>query len=91
MGLPSLQKCVATIRIPVTTVISYVVPLVLSFPPYIKLSNHTPKYLYEVTTSSSKPSEVVITPEKRGILTKPHYLCFGGVQNKVKGRELVGH
>jgi hypothetical protein len=42
------------------------------------LSSHTPKY--EMTTSSSKPCG------ERRILTEPHDFCFGGVQNKVKGR-----
>jgi hypothetical protein len=41
--LPSLQKCVATIRIPVTTVISYVVPLVLSFPTHSEQVNNSNK------------------------------------------------
>jgi hypothetical protein len=42
-----------------------------------------------VTTSSSKPSKGNNhTCGERGILlTKPHDLCFGGVQNKVKSRE----
>jgi hypothetical protein len=53
------------------------------------LSSHTPMHLYEVTTSSSKPSRGSNrTCGERGIiLTKPPDLCFGGVQNKVKGRE----
>ena len=52
-------------------------------------SSHTPKYLYEVTTSSSKPSEVVITTVGRGAFFLPNHMTFvfEGVQNKVKGRE----
>jgi hypothetical protein len=45
--------------------------------------------LYEVATSSSKPSEVVLTPVgRRAFFLLNHYdLYFGGVQNKVKGRK----
>jgi hypothetical protein len=43
-------------------------------------SSHTPKYLYEGTSSNSKPSEVVITPVGSVLLAKPHNLCFGGVE-----------
>jgi hypothetical protein len=41
-----------------------------------------------VTTSNSKPSEIVITPVgRRAFFLPSHMTCFGGVQNKVKGRE----
>jgi hypothetical protein len=39
-------------------------------------SSHTPKYLYEVTTSNSKPSEVVITPVGRGAFFLPNHITF---------------
>ena len=39
-------------------------------------SSHTPNYLYEVTTSSSKPSEVVITPVGRGAVFLPNHMTF---------------
>ena len=39
-------------------------------------SRHTSKYLYEVTTSSSKPSEVVITPVGRGAFFLPNHMTF---------------
>ena len=39
-------------------------------------SRHTPKYLYEVTTSRSKPSEVVITPVGRGTFFLPNHMTF---------------
>ena len=39
-------------------------------------SSHTPKYLYEVTTSSSKPSAVVITPVGRGAVFLPNQMTF---------------
>lgn len=48
-------------------------------------SSHAPKYLYEVTTSSSKPSEVVITLVARRAFFLLNHMAF--VQNKVKGRE----
>ena len=39
-----------------------------------------------VKTSLGK--DKITKGKKKGILlTKPHDLCFGGVQNKVKGRE----
>jgi hypothetical protein len=40
------------------------------------LSSHTAKYLYEVTTSSSKPSEVVITPVGREAFFLPNHMIF---------------
>jgi hypothetical protein len=42
----------------------------------LRESSHIPKYLYEVTTSSSKPSEVVITLVGRGGFFLPNHMIF---------------
>jgi hypothetical protein len=39
-------------------------------------SSHTPKYVYVVTTSSSKTSEVVITPVGRGAFFLSNHITF---------------
>ena len=52
-------------------------------------ASHTPKYLYEVTTSNSKPSEVVISPVGRGALFLPNHMTFvlEVFRIRFKGRE----